>query len=144
MLNTCSRCQQHDSGDVPNTLQGCIPGAALLNNDHTRVNSSACTCGAQDAHTATLCQRDSGRLVTCLLPTCKLLRTCAHESGMKVALLPVAAARASIVLLQPGGPCSSTPRGGDRPRRSKEPVGWGWGWGGCGGEGGGVCAISRT
>jgi hypothetical protein len=36
---------------------------------------------------------------------------------MNVALLPVAAARASIVLLQPGGPCSSTPLGGDSPSR---------------------------
>jgi hypothetical protein len=46
-------------------------------------------------------------------------RTCAHDSGMKVALLPVAAARASMVLLQPGGPCSSTPLGGDNPSRLK-------------------------
>jgi hypothetical protein len=36
---------------------------------------------------------------------------------MNVALLPVAAARASMVLLQPGGPCSSTPLGGDSPSR---------------------------
>lgn len=50
----------------------------------------------------------------CLLPPAL---TCAHDSGIKVALLPVAAARASSVLLQPGGPCSSTPRGGDRPSR---------------------------
>jgi hypothetical protein len=41
---------------------------------------------------------------------------------MKVALLPVAAARANMVLLQPGGPCSSTPRGGDSPRRLKDPA----------------------
>lgn len=48
--------------------------------------------------------------------------TCAQDRGMNVALLPVAAARASRVLLQPGGPCSSTPRGGCKPRRLKASV----------------------
>jgi translation initiation factor IF-2 len=33
-----------------------------------------------------------------------------------------AAARASVVLQQPGGPCSSTPRGGARPRRANAPA----------------------
>lgn len=44
-----------------------------------------------------------------------MLYSCAQERDMKVAPEAVAAARASVVLLQPGGPCSSTPRGGERP-----------------------------
>ena len=39
------------------------------------------------------------------------------DSEMKVAPLAVAAARTNVVLLQPGGPCSSTPHGGFNLRR---------------------------
>mmetsp|Transcript_2060 Transcript_2060/g.5055 ORF Transcript_2060/g.5055 Transcript_2060/m.5055 type:complete len:262 (-) Transcript_2060:811-1596(-) len=45
--------------------------------------------------------------------------SCAPASGMRVAPELLAAARASVVLQQPGGPCSRMPRGGVRPRRAK-------------------------
>ena len=47
-------------------------------------------------------------------------KSCAPLMDRKVAWHAVAAARTSIVLQQPGGPYSNTPRGRGSPSRAKE------------------------